>query len=881
MKSARIIGICLLFLLTSAVPTQAGVVQPAVSVATLTQVAPAACPAVGCAAGQRLSFHMEYEVGVYNKATAPNIKVCVYIPSTWLDAPSTVMSAKGGSTAKDYTKIDTCTEDTAPPAGYSLAAADSAALDQNFFKDSLDLSFRIAAGGSGQGSLLLRVFENSGTDAAPAWQRSSQIFTSELKVAARAIPAYVADVPSTCGTSSPCYLNSAGDLAGGIGTGLRDAVDALDASQPNLQVVVLGSAPLRGSTVLVTKPVTIVSGSANAQITVESGASCSNAAPLLELDAGGGLKGLIVNDGPCSGASDRPLVVVNSPADVLIESNTFTAGADALRVIGNTGNVTVRYNQITGNSGYALHWDATPSTAHLFLVANNLYQNRAGDPVECAETATGPNANRVANHNYWGSAAAPAATHCTLGAGKQLGAPIAVAASGVGVDAQRVTVGTNKTYAFSNQIAYQRTGGSGDFDLYIINHGTSSPDSIPFIGNFSIPNLCSNVWDVFLPEGVVPNGELDLFVRYSRSAACTAAVEIPTFCGQTSNPQNYPLWWYDPRGQVTGGWDTVGQAPAGSGAGGATGQAASCSTANHEIKVAIDATGRPELANDLGFTPFLVGIPVTNTFTALASDHTVSLQWTTLSEPDTTGYIVTRSLNAAGPFDPITDVIARKGSATGGSTYSFGESGLTNGTAYYYRLKLLRGDGGYTLSDVVAIVPNIATVTPTPTITQTPTITLTLTPSVTWTPYPTLTPYRFFTATYIYVPATRVPAATLTRFVSPTSAHTTPQISVTVTPSPGTAAVTVTAGGYPGPGTGTPEATEIIAKPQTTSPPGAITAGIPTITATASRTSAPTLTYADQVKNSSRFISLIMGLVLGGLLFFGTTWFLFFRKRVL
>lgn len=873
--------LCLLAIL--AVPVYAETSGTAVIV----PVAPTTCPASGCAAGQRLSYRLEYEIGSYGKSVDPNVKVCVYIPGGWLDSPSsswldsttTDLSGSGGITGVAYNRAAICAEDTAPPAGYTLAAAASASMNQNFFQDSLDLSFRLSANASGVGSILLRVFEYS---SAASWVKTSQIFTTRLQVANRSTTAYVASSPAACGNASPCYLNSAVDLPDGIGTGLRDAVDTLDAMQTDLRVAVLDSAAVKSYPVVVDKPVMIEGTNSSSTITVEQGAACASGLAVLEFTNGGGLKGLSVTDGSCSGSSGRRLVAVDSPLDVSIESNNLVNGADALYVIGNSGSLTVRYNQISGNSGYALFWDNTPSAGLLRMVANNIYGT-----VDCSAGASAPNPNRLADHNYWGSQAAPNANlvHCSLTTGKQLGAPIALSASGAGVDARRVTVSQTKAYAFDNMIAYQRSGGSSDFDLYIINHGTSTPGSVPFSGTFSVPNLCSNVWDVFLAEAVIPDAELDLFMRYNRTSACASAVEIPTFCGQTASPQNYPLWWYDPRGLVTAGWDTTGQSPAGSSAAGAAGQVTSCSVTDHEIKVAIDTSGRPSLSDDLNFTPFLVGIPVTNTYIALASDKTVTLNWTTLSEPDVQGYVVLRSLVSTGPFEAITDVIARRGSAVVGSSYTYVDTSLTNGTTYYYRLKLVRSDGGDTVSEVVAIIPNVATVTPTPTVTRTPTITVTFTPTRTFTPRATLTPFRFPATA---VPAvTRVPSRTPTRYASPTNARTQPL-------TPGSQTESSTQAGFPGldqqgtdtgpyPGVEQSE-TPIMAQAQTpdksagTGTPALQSTGLK-VTPTPSRSPAPTLSYADQVRNSSRYVSLIMGLLLGGFVFMGAAWFIFFRKQ--
>lgn len=853
----RALLICLFLLAGLQIPVQA---RPLAQNSNLALVAPSACPPGGCAAGQRLSYLLTYDVGVYDKALAPNLMVCVYLPTGWKNLVE--MDAAGGITQATYEvpNPETCAPDASPPFGYEILAVRTASLQNNYFNDTLGLSFRISPAATGSGSLLMRVFEQT----ASGWQRTTQVFTPQIKVAPRATTAYLASSPSAC-SASPCYLNSAGDQARGLGTGLRDALDAFDPAASGLKVVVLGTVFLRSNPVAVDKPVSI-EGVSNSTLTIEAGSACVAANPLLQFTAGGAVRLLNLNGGPCASSAPRPLIAMNSPAEVLIESNDLTGGSNAIQVTGNTGGLTVRYNHITANTGYALFWDKTASSAPLSMVANNLYQNRAGDQVECSEGASGANPNRRADHNYWGSpsGADPAATHCTLGTAKQLGAPVNTLPNAPGVDAARVSVTLNKTYAFNNQIAFQRTGSGNDFNLYIVNHGASSPGSIPFAGTFAMINPCSNAWDVFLAEGAAPGGTLDLSFRYDRSAACTAAVEMTTFCSQTTNPQNYPLWWYDPRGQITAGWDTTGQNPAGSGANGVSGQTTSCDLNLNEIKVSIDSSGRPDLADDLNFTPFLVGMPVTSTFAGLASNQTASLYWTTVSEPDVTGFVVMRSAQSGGPFDPISDVIARKGTATTGASYAYYDTGRTNGTALYYRLQLVRSDGGLLYSDIVTVTPNQPT----------PTSTWTLIP--TWTPYPSWTPYRY--------PTTAVPSAT--RALSPTASATFNPLlatlfpgTATLTPAPGT--VYPTDSGYlaPGESSASPlpgDTLMVSGTPETVTP---LAMGSPTVTQTPTRTPVPTISRAEQIRGASKYISMVMGLLVGGLVVFGFGWLIYRRRK--
>ncbi len=855
----------LITLLAGVAPVQ--VAQAAGS--TITLIGPPACPPGGCAAGQRLSYQLDFELGAYDATlTVPNVKVCVYIPTNWYDAASVRLGTNGGITNNPYTFIPgttNCAEDATPPTNYSLAAAGESTFTGIFaFQDSLSFDFRIAAGASAPGSVLVRVFEQT---APGTWTRSSQTFTPQMTPIPSAGVVYVAGDPASC-TSSPCYLNSAGDLPGGIGTGLKDAIDAVAAGS---RVVVLGTVTLKGNAVRIDKQVDLT-GSGDATLTASGG--CAN--PMLEITAGGSLRSLNINDGSCA-SPDRDLVAVNTPADYTIQSNDLTGGAYAIRVTDNTGSLTVQYNQIRGNSGYALYWDTGGASGRLSMVANNIYQNRAGDQVDCSAGASGAVANRRVDHNYWGAVSAPTASHCTASANKRLGAPILALANAPGVSVARVTVSTTKNYTFSNQVGFQRSADGNDFDIYIVNHGTGSPDAIPFTAaSLGSPNPCSNYYDVFLAEGAAPGGSMDLFFKYNSSTACTAAIESSQFCELTTNTAKFPLWWYDPSGQVTAGWDTTGQNPAGSGAGGAAGQATSCDMPNDEIKVTIDTSGRPALNSDLTFTPFMVGIPVPATFITLASNNTVTVRWTTTSEADLSGFYVLRSLNAGGPFDPISDLINRVGSATTGSTYTFVDGGRTNGVINYYRLKIQRTDGTFFYSDILSIVPNVATITPTPTPSQTLTRVPTRSPTVripTATRVPTVTRAPTITRVVIATPTVlRSPTRT---FVDPLGnlRTATAQAVQGATGYPGqetTATNEPALTGYPVPGE--TQITSSAASPRPTST-------LRKATATLNLTKTAQGVAGEKPRSASDWISLVLGLLMSGGVIFGLAWFFFLRRK--
>ena len=366
---------------------------------------------------------------------------------------------------------------------------------------------------------------------------------------------------------------------------------------------------------------------------------------------------------------------------------------------------------------------------------------------------------------------------------------------------------------------------------------------------------------------------------------------VSQFCELTTNTAKFPLWWYDPAGLVTAGWDTTGQNPAGSGAGGAPGQATTCDMLNDEIHVTIDNSGRPSLANDLNFTPFMVGIPMPATFQTLASNNTITVRWTTTSEVDLNGFYVLRSLAANGPFSPISDIIARKGSATAGGDYTFIDGGRANGVTNYYRLQIERSDGTYFFSDISSIIPNVATITPTPT----PSRTLTLVPTR--------------TAIIPFSTATRAPTVTR-RVITPTrGAIATPTLARTPTRTPLDplsnirTSTALAEAGYPGPEETLPTQPDVTGYPgdETGIPSGATgypgqaetplsgtititttgTGTIPRGTSSITRTPTPggETVAEENPRNASDWISLVLGLLMSGGVVFGLAWFFFLRRK--
>lgn len=760
---------------------------PVMQSALLAMVSPTACPSSGCAAGQRFNMRFDFEPINYDASLNPNVKVCIYAPTSWkVDTATVTVAGQGEITQKPYTDEGlVCTQDQAKPTGYDLIAGRVAQLDANTFVDALGFGFRMGATGTGSGRILARLFARSAPGTWALVQQATS--TPTLTAVAPTSSLYVANDPATCGGSGPCYVNSAEDLSGGIGTGLKDAVDA---ASPGSTVSILGTYTIKSNTVIVNQAIRLT-GLNGSSLTNNQPGSCNSA--MLSLTGAVTLNNLNILDTTCPDPG-RDLVDVNSPDPVAIERNDLHGGGNAIFVRDNTGPVTVRFNNITNNHGYAVYAEGNANGAAMEITANNLYNDRSGPAVDCSASASGPISNRKANHNYWGpSSPTSAESHCAIAAGKRLGMPIAAETNQPGARVRLVQVTDAKIYNddLGQQIAYNRTGGS-NFNLYIVDHGYATAGGPPFtytMGGES-PSPCSNYWDVFLPDGEAGSGILELYFKYDKTAGCLATINSNQYCDQTTTMASYPLYWFDPNTGVTKWWDPTGARPENLSSG--EGQPTSCNIANNEIHVSIDNTGRPNLADDLQYAPFMVGVPVIKSFLPLASSQMITITWTTNNEPDINGFYVLRGTDSS-HLSPISDLIAHTGNALTGRSYYFLDSGRTNGVTYFYRLQVLRTDGTSFYSTTYSVAANVATITPTPTITPTRTATR---PIPTSTPYPTLIPTqiptRIPTATFIFKTPTPGSTALVLSTLTPPVDTRTPGAVFTLTSIANTQAVAAT-----------------------------------------------------------------------------------------
>lgn len=775
------VGLILLLILLGVHTSQAQTIQST----SLIMTGPSVCPPGGCASGQTLDFQVSFDLDAYDPAVSPNVSLCFYTPTAWT-INSWRIDTTGAVTGASYQPdVSLC----APaPVGYSIAGGVSAQHAAGAFGDTLNLGFRIGTTAAGSGAFLARISQQSGS----GWDLTDQIF-SNLSVIPTSASVYVANDAAACGGFSPCYINSASDLPNGKGTGLKDAVDSLAAT-----VTILGNYQVKSHTVLLDRAATI-QGLDDSRITY-LGTICSN--PILRATSGVTLHDLTITDGSCT-TTNRDLLAVDSAQNVLIEYVDLLNGLDALKIANNSGDVTMRFSQALNNSGYAVFRVPGSATGTVQVTGSNLYDNRTGAQADCGSAGS-------VDHNFWGFGVSSslAAAQCSAVDEKQLGAPVLPRNGAAGVSGERVKVTTTRQSGFNGLVSYQRSSEGTDFAMNIISHGAGSPENVPFTGG-SPDSLvpCSGYYDVYLDKDSVSGGTLNLSLKYDRTAGCTTTIETSAYCTST-DPSRFPLYWYSPWSTAPSGWNTTG----------ATGQGTTCNLADNEITVAIDASGRPNFSTDLNFTPFVVGLPsqpssvVLTRLEAIPGTGQATIQWTTSSEINTSGFYVLRSLIDTGGFERVSGFIARAGTGSGGASYNFVDTGLNDKVTYYYRLEIISTSLESSFSQVVSTTIGLpthtatvtSTVTPSGTATQTitptgptTTATITRTPTITKTttrtrlPTRTRTPIRYATY-YIYRSPTPRPSRTLfpTRSATPTptlshAAETaTAQVMSTLVPQP-------------------------------------------------------------------------------------------------
>ena len=255
--------------------------------AGITLVSPSSCPSTGCAAGQRLNYKVEFNLTRVDPTRTPNLQLCFYTPNEW---HATLFGATLLGTTTNLAYSLSTANCGSLPTGYDLLGGVTSTLPSSATSDILPFSFRIGSNAVNPHIILVRVFER---DSNNTWQSQTDLTTgTPMNITATASSVFVANDAAACGTNAPCYVNSQDDQSTGIGTGLKDAIDA--AVSP-ATISVLGNYTIKQNSVLVDKPQTIKS-SASGRITyTDATPICTQ--PMLSITSGAKLSGLAIDDG--------------------------------------------------------------------------------------------------------------------------------------------------------------------------------------------------------------------------------------------------------------------------------------------------------------------------------------------------------------------------------------------------------------------------------------------------------------------------------------------------------------------------------------------------------------------------------------------------------
>jgi hypothetical protein len=291
-----------------------------------------ACPSGGCAVGQRLGFTVNYSFTQPSPAPTESpiqIQMCFYAPDASWKADFFVADTAGQSGAVYQNSITGCS-------GNNLIGGASTTLPSGTSSDSLGFTLRL---GASAGNLLVKVFVDGAL--------LGEGYSLPISVIPANTNSFAASTKADCGANSPCYVDSPGDLPGGLGTGLKDAIDAAPANGSST-ITLLGAVKIKTNTVKVTQALTL-KGATGSKL-APAVPACSN--PMLELDQNVTLTSLFMDATGCP-APSRDLVVINNTSATL-ENSTLTGSNNAVTIQNTAGLVTIRFNQISGNHGGAI-----------------------------------------------------------------------------------------------------------------------------------------------------------------------------------------------------------------------------------------------------------------------------------------------------------------------------------------------------------------------------------------------------------------------------------------------------------------------------------------------------------------------------------------------
>src|SRR5450759_5114498 len=345
----------------------------------LALLTPSACPPSGCAAGQRLNLEVDFNPAPI-VFSGPNVQVCVFAPDNWADKSTFTVAATGVKTNLPYTAGEIkaiCSTNPNRPNQTILLGGAYTTIPAGVSADGLTFVFRINQNSSIAGNVIVQIYDPT----LPDTTLPVQTYPLSINVVSASSPAYIADDAATCANNSPCFVNSGDDLPNGIGTGLKDALDAVPAPAPPALVTlnILGTVHVKSNTIQVDKP-DIILGTNNAGL-VYSGTTCTN--PMLAITAGATLQNLAIDGGTACAGPARDLITINSPKDVSILSTNLTNGKNAVTLSDNTGSAIVESNQIQNNRGYGILRQPGNSAGLIQAAVNNIYNNQNGVQAEC------------------------------------------------------------------------------------------------------------------------------------------------------------------------------------------------------------------------------------------------------------------------------------------------------------------------------------------------------------------------------------------------------------------------------------------------------------------------------------------------------------------
>ncbi len=582
---------------------------------------------------------------------------------------------------------------------------------------------------------------------------------------------FVANSASQCSGKTQCFYNDDPDTPQSVA--LNKALTfARNNDLGGARIHILSDYKIKTDTVTIDFPVNLI-GEDSGWLSTSS-IVCD--APLLEITSEVTIRNLYITDGDCNTTS-RDLIVFDSNLDLLIENSTLVYGQNAIIRKNNLGDLTIRFSEIKNNNGYALLNENLEVTSKLLMTANNIFDNGNQPQVICQ------NNNNDVNHNFWGTgvSASQATQGCQEDNSQMLGAQIVSSQTGVQAELQTI----NSSYPTVDFYGFSAKS-DADLQLFVVNHGNSMPFSDRSIADLT---ACGNYFDVFLGEGNLP-ASMTLRFSYASNSLCEQAIQTISLCG-SGTMKSFPLMWQDVKTSVTAGWDNVGDHPNGEGGELFPGQETRCNLQSKNIEVVLDNDGRPNLINDLSFTPFVLGFDITAVSVLRPVEQTnghVMVNWTTISESNTSAFKIMRSLSETGPWILVGANIPASGDSLVGKSYVLEDSNTSPSTTYYYLLQVIDNDNAVQQSvGPVRLNTNAPTSTPPPTSTLLPTSTRIPTRTATLfrtatNSFRTSTPTQITTTTQGSEPDLITDTPTLEPFQKPTNLQSTETKRPTVNP---------------------------------------------------------------------------------------------------